>query len=75
MLDEPQIKKRGRNLDKKHSDNYNLESIIERIKTNEISLTVDEVVECYEKNRRSKAIFWLSTVEKWQVDHMTSKGL
>ncbi|WP_235187780.1 hypothetical protein [Lactococcus lactis] len=57
MLDEPQIKKRGRNLDKKHSDNYNLESIIERIKTNEISLTVDEVVERYEKNRRSKAIF------------------
>lgn len=77
LLDEPQMKNtRGRNLDKKHPDKYNLESIIERIETNEISLTVDEVVERYEEKIDvvKQDFDYQITVEKWQVDHMTSKG-
>lgn len=77
LLDEPQMKNtRGRNLDKKHPDKYNFESIIERIETNDISLTVDEVVERYEEKIDvvKQDFDYQITVEKWQVDHMTSKG-
>ncbi|WP_242327883.1 relaxase/mobilization nuclease domain-containing protein [Lactococcus lactis] len=77
LLDEPQMKNtRGRNLDKKHPEKYNLESIIERLKTNELSLTVDEVVERYEEKVDvvKQDFDYQVTVEKWQIDHMTSKG-
>ncbi|WP_061778432.1 helical hairpin domain-containing protein, partial [Lactococcus lactis] len=77
LLDEPQMKNtRGRNLDKKHPEKYNLESIIERLETNELSLTVDEVVERYEEKVDvvKQDFDYQVTVEKWQIDHMTSKG-
>lgn len=77
LLDEPQLKNtRGRNLDKKHPDKYNLDSIIERLDTNEIFLTVDEVVERYEEKVDvvKQDFDYQVTVEKWQIDHMTSKG-
>lgn len=77
LLDEPQMKNtRGRNLDKKHPEKYNLESIIERLETIELSLTVDEVVERYEEKVDvvKQDFDYQVTVEKWQIDHMTSKG-
>ncbi|WP_423788939.1 helical hairpin domain-containing protein [Lactococcus lactis] len=77
LLDEPQMKNtRGRNLDKKRPEKYNLESIIERLKTNELSLTIEEVVERYEEKVDvvKQDFDYQVTVEKWQIDHMTSKG-
>jgi len=77
LLDEPQMKNtRGRNLDKKHPGKYDLDSIIERLETNELSLTVDEVVERYEEKVDvvKQDFDYQVTVEKWQIDHMTSKG-
>lgn len=77
LLDEPQMKNtRGRNLDKKHPEKYNLESIIERLETNELSLTINEVVERYEEKVDvvKQDFDYQVTVEKWQINHMTSKG-
>lgn len=77
LLDEPQVKNtRGRNLDKKEPDKYNLEAISQRLKHNEVTLSIDEVVERYEEkvDGVKQDFDYQVTVEKWQIDHMTSKG-
>ena len=77
LLDEPQIKNtRGRTLDKNHPEKYNLESIVNQLASNEMILSIDEVIEQYEEkiNVVKQDFDYQVTVEKWQIDHITSKG-
>ncbi|WP_242327967.1 relaxase/mobilization nuclease domain-containing protein [Lactococcus lactis] len=77
LLDEPQIKNtRGRHLDKKAPEKYNLESISERLQLNEGTFSVEEVVERYEEKVEvvKQDFDYQVTVEPWQIDHHTEKG-
>lgn len=77
LLDEPQIKNtRGRNLVKGDPTRYNKESIEEKLKENEGTFSIDDVVENYqEKATRVEQDFdYQITVEDWQVSHSTEKG-
>ena len=77
LLDEPQIKNtRGRNLVKGDPTRYNKEQIEEKLKENEGTFSIDDVVENYqEKATRVEQDFdYQITVEDWQVSHSTEKG-
>nr|WP_228386073.1 MULTISPECIES: relaxase/mobilization nuclease domain-containing protein [unclassified Lactococcus] len=55
LTDEPQKKNtRSRSLSKKDPERYNIERITERLKKNNVALTVDEVLERYEEKNYSK---------------------
>lgn len=77
LLDEPQIKyTRGRTLDKKNPDKYNLNTIKETIKQNDLQFDSQTVVELYEeKIENYKMDFdYQIKIEKWQLSHTTEKG-
>lgn len=77
LLDEPQIKNtRGRNLVKGDPTRYNKEFIEEKLKENEGTFSIDDVVKNYqEKATRVEQDFdYQITVEDWQVSHSTEKG-
>lgn len=77
LLDEPQIKNtRGRSLSKNHPEKYNFEGIVEKLKSNDVVLSVEEVVERYEEKIENKKIDfdYQVTLEAWQVHEITSRG-
>jgi hypothetical protein len=78
LLDEPQVKNtRGRNLSKAAPEKYNLDPIIDHLKTNSGHFSVADVIEKYEeKSETAKNDFdYQVVIEPWQIDHVSSKGL
>lgn len=50
LLDEPQIKNtRGRSLSKNHPEKYNFEGIMEKLKSNDVVLSIEELEELDKK--------------------------
>lgn len=77
LLDEPQLKyTRGRVLDKNNPDKYNLNTIKEMIKQNDLQFDSETVVKLYkEKIENYKMDFdYQIKIENWQISHMTEKG-
>lgn len=77
LLDEPQLRNtRGRNLDKKDPEAYDLESLLKKFEENVGNFSVEDVVNQYEEiedNERNDFDYQV-TLEPWQVDQKNEKG-
>ena len=77
LLDEPQVKNtRGRNLMKSDPNFYDLERIVDQVKLNTETFSVEDVVSRYEEkvNRKENDFDYQLTLESWQISHKTTKG-
>ncbi len=78
LLDDVQVRNtRGRNLVKSDPERYNLDRIEAHLKKNTGTFSVADVVNQYEEKIETvKNDFdYQVTIEPWQIDHVTSKGL
>lgn len=76
LLDEPQLKNtRGRSLNKKEVTHYEYDSICEKIKKNQHTLTVQQVVHQYEKinEKKQQSLDYQLSLESWQISYKTEK--
>lgn len=77
LLDETQVKNtRGRSLSKKDPTKYNLERVMEQLKQNTETFSVEDVVSRYEETvtRKENDFDYQITLESWQISHKTTKG-
>lgn len=77
LLDEPQVKNaRGRSLTKKDPERYNYDRVVERLKENTASFSVDDVLSRYQEtvSRKENDFDYQITLEDWQISHKTEKG-
>lgn len=77
LLDEPQVKNtRGRNLTKSDPNFYDLERIVDQVKLNTETFSVEDVVSRYEEKvgRKENDFDYQVTLESWQISHKTTKG-
>lgn len=77
LLDETQVKNtRGRSLSKKDPTKYNLERVVEHLKQNTETFSVEDVVSRYEETvtRKENDFDYQITLESWQISHKTTKG-
>jgi hypothetical protein len=79
LLDEPQVKNtRGRVLNKKDPEAYNLDRVVMALKNNQnLTISVEDVVANYhEMKEQVKNDFdYQVVIDDWQVDHTTPRGI